>query len=93
MPDGLRLTSNSLAEILVEHFLLKLSKHSIGLANFRVNGYSAANVRIGNLEVHSHPVNEPVRSFLNCLRRVDLSIEKNLLHLSVGIHDEEDRWE
>lgn len=93
MPDRLGLGRDSQTEMLVEHFLLKLSNHIIGRADLRIDGYFAANVRIGDLEVHGHPVDEPVRSFLNCLRRVDLPVEKDFECLSGDLHDEEDRWE
>lgn len=93
MPDRLGLGRDFQTEMLVEHFLLELSNHVIGRANSRVDEYRATNVRIGDLEVHGHPVDEPVRSFLNGFRCVDLPVEKDFVPFRDGIHDDEERCE
>lgn len=79
--------------MLVKHFLLKIPDHVIGLANFGVHEDRAANSRIGDLQIHGHPVDESVRSFLDCFRRVDLPVKKDFVRFSDDIHDDEDRWE
>jgi hypothetical protein len=79
--------------MLVEHFLLKIPDHVIGRANFWIHEYRAANVRIGDMKVHGHPVDETVRGFLDCFRRVDLPVEKDFARFSDDIHGDEDWWE
>lgn len=93
MPDRFRFRRDFQAQMLVEHLFLKLVNHVIDRASPCVYGYFAADLRVRNLEVDRHPVDEPVRSLLNGVDAIGLPVENDLSHFSGHSQEDEERWE